>query len=154
MIRASIQLSPKKKVVDLLFLYNFYFGQISSSYMKICILDRQTRIKFSQMSSTVLPLYLHCACRDRHSAGDIHASRSPANLALRECLIRSRALEASHRHPFLLPHACGSSRARAEPSPATAPAISRRSARFPRTPSRSTSPSISSARSRARSSQP
>ena len=62
------------------------------------------------MSSTVLPLYLHCACRDRHCAGDIHASRSPANLALRECLIRSRALEASHRHPFLLP------RVRVEPS--------------------------------------
>ena len=56
--------------------------------------------------------------------------------------------------PLLLPHARGSSRARAEPSPATAPAISRRSARFPRTPSRSTSPSIPSARFRARLSQP
>ena len=30
MIRASNQFSPKTKVVDLLFLYNFYFGQISS----------------------------------------------------------------------------------------------------------------------------
>ena len=31
MNRVSKRLSPKTKVVDLLFLYNFYFGQISSS---------------------------------------------------------------------------------------------------------------------------
>ena len=31
LIRAPNQLSPKTKVVDFLFLYNFYFGQISSS---------------------------------------------------------------------------------------------------------------------------
>jgi len=34
MIQVSNQLLPKTKVVDLLFPYNFYFGRISSSYMK------------------------------------------------------------------------------------------------------------------------
>src|SRR6185312_13768414 len=38
MIRASNQFSPKSKVVDLLFLYNFYFGQISSCCAKIIVL--------------------------------------------------------------------------------------------------------------------
>jgi len=45
MIRASIQLSPKSKVVDFLVLYNFYFGQISSSYIKFRVLDGQNRLK-------------------------------------------------------------------------------------------------------------
>ena len=35
LIRVSNQLSPETKVVDLLFLYNFYFGQISSFYIKV-----------------------------------------------------------------------------------------------------------------------
>jgi len=35
MIRASIQLSPKNKVVELFVLYNFYFGQISGFNVKI-----------------------------------------------------------------------------------------------------------------------
>ena len=45
MIRVSIQLSPKSKVVDFLVLYNFYFGQISSSYIKFGALDGQSRLK-------------------------------------------------------------------------------------------------------------
>ena len=38
LIRAPNQFSPKSKVVDLLFLYNFYFGQISSCCAKILVL--------------------------------------------------------------------------------------------------------------------
>ena len=45
MIRVSIQLSPKSKVVDFLVLCNFYFGQISSSYIKFGALDGQSRLK-------------------------------------------------------------------------------------------------------------
>ena len=47
MIRASIQLLPKTKVVDLLFLYNFYFGQISCSHMKFGVLGGQTLDKIN-----------------------------------------------------------------------------------------------------------
>ena len=57
MIRAPNQLSPKTKVVDLLFLYNFYFGQIPSGYMKFRVLSGQRSNQFIQTghcSSTVL----------------------------------------------------------------------------------------------------
>ena len=45
MTRASNQLAPKTKVVDLLSLYNFYFGQISGFNMKFGVLGSQTLIK-------------------------------------------------------------------------------------------------------------
>jgi len=57
LIRASNQLSPKMKVVHLLFLYNFNFGQISSCYMKFGVLFGQNQVKFIEpghCSSTVL----------------------------------------------------------------------------------------------------
>ena len=44
------------KVVDLLFLYNFYFGQISNSYIKIWVLASQTRVKISQNVSLFAPV--------------------------------------------------------------------------------------------------
>ena len=45
LIRAPNQFSPKSKVVDLLSLYNFYFGQISCSHMKFGVLGGQTLLK-------------------------------------------------------------------------------------------------------------
>ena len=50
MIRTSNQLSPKTKVVDLLFLYNFYFGQIPSFYMKFGVSAGQIWVKIVQTS--------------------------------------------------------------------------------------------------------
>ena len=50
LIRASNRFSPKTKVVDLFFLYNFYFGQISSFYMEIGVSTSQTRAKIFQTS--------------------------------------------------------------------------------------------------------
>ena len=67
MIRAPNQLLPKTKVVDLFFLYNFYFGQISSAYMKFGVSVGQTGVKIIQTSkqfscsSTVLARRLTAA---------------------------------------------------------------------------------------------
>ena len=47
------------KVVDLLFLYNFYFGQISSSYIKFRDLDGQNRLKNFELV-TLPPLLCRC----------------------------------------------------------------------------------------------
>jgi hypothetical protein len=71
MIRASNQLSPKSKVVDLLFLYNFYFGQISSSYMEFWVSFGQSPVKISQndhCTSCFFPVPVLNPCRDRPSA--------------------------------------------------------------------------------------
>ena len=57
LIGAPNQLPPKTKVVDLVILYNFYFGQISSCYMKFGVLFGQNQVKFIEpghCSSTVL----------------------------------------------------------------------------------------------------
>ena len=58
MIRASNQLSPKTKVVALIVLYNFYFGQISCSNVKFGALEGQSPLKTTQVRSTVPPLFL------------------------------------------------------------------------------------------------
>src|SRR6185312_3550385 len=81
MIRASNQFAPKTKVVDILFLYNFYFGQISSCHMKFRVSISQTRVKIDQRD--------HCAA------------------LLVTVLVRRRALNASavaalDRHPSVL----------------------------------------------------
>ena len=57
MIRAPNQLSPKTKVVDLLFLYNFYFGQISCSHMEFGVSACQFQVKIIQTKKQCL----HCA---------------------------------------------------------------------------------------------
>ena len=57
MIRAPNQLSPKTKVVDLLFLYNFYFGQISCSHMEFGVSASQFKVKIIQTKKQCL----HCA---------------------------------------------------------------------------------------------
>jgi len=68
LIRAPNQFSPKSKVVDLLSLYNFYFGQISCSHMKFGVLGSQTLLKniSNEFNSfTVLSTPAHaagCSC--------------------------------------------------------------------------------------------
>ena len=71
MIRASNQLAPKTKVVDLLFLYNFYFGQISCSHMKFGVLGGQILDKINSnkvnprlLCSSVFPVRAHAATGD------------------------------------------------------------------------------------------
>ena len=53
MIRAPNQFLPKTKVVDLIFLYNFYFGQIPSFYMKFRLSTGQTRVNLVSNEFTV-----------------------------------------------------------------------------------------------------
>ena len=130
MIRASIQLSTKTKVVDLLFLYNFYFGQISCSHMRSGVLGGQTLIK--KINSNEFNSVLCCPvkpyarpCRDLASSPATprvgRRRTSPVALARRPYLRGTVYVFP----PLLLPHARGSSRARAraEPSPATVPTI-------------------------------
>ena len=56
MIRASNQLWPKSKVVDLLSLYNFYFGQMSCSNVKFGALDGQSWLKITQSRYCAFPV--------------------------------------------------------------------------------------------------
>ena len=56
MIQASIQLSPKSKVVDFLVLYNFYFDQILSANVKFRELDGQSRLKIPQLGHCASPV--------------------------------------------------------------------------------------------------
>ena len=81
LIQAPNQLSPKTKVVDLLYLYNFYFGQISCSNVKFGAWDGQSRLKIPQFGHCA-SLFHHCARprRDRRR----HASVVAANLVPRE----------------------------------------------------------------------
>ena len=65
LIRVPNQLAPKTKVVDLLSLYNFYFGQISCSNVKFGALDGQSRLNHS--------ISVNCAS----SAPPISTSASP-----------------------------------------------------------------------------
>ena len=57
MIRAPNQFSPKTKVVDLSFLYNFYFGQISSCYMKFGVSVNQNRVKIFKCDHCALQCF-------------------------------------------------------------------------------------------------
>ena len=88
LIRASNQLSPKMKVVHLLFLYNFYFGQISSCYMKFGVLFGQNQVKFIEpghCSSTVLGTVSprrHTSDSGRRRASTRRPSRLSAALLL------------------------------------------------------------------------
>ena len=59
-IRVSNQVSPKTKVVDLSFFYNFYFGQISSCYMKFGVSVNQNQVKILKFDHCALQC-LHCA---------------------------------------------------------------------------------------------
>ena len=152
MIRASIQLSPKTKVVDLIVLYNLYFGQISCSNVKFGALDGQSRLK-SHKFGYCAPVW---SVLRRPRRWGRHASRrrtSPIVLTHPSLSARSRA---RFRLPVpLLPRA---SRAPSNPSctplaaPVPIPATSRRRASIPRAPSRATSPRSSSVPPRARSS--
>ena len=81
MIRASIQLSPKSKVVDILVLYNFYYDQISSFNMKFGVLGGQTLDKINSNKVNrgyCAPLFSLCVPmpRPRVVAGD--ATRRPS----------------------------------------------------------------------------
>ena len=80
MTRASNQLAPKTKVVDLLFLYNFYFGQISCSHMKFGVLGGQTLVKINEVKSSSLLCSRGCTRADGNSDGDA-TRRTSANLA-------------------------------------------------------------------------
>ena len=60
-IRASNQLSPKTKVVDLLFLYNFYFGQISCSHMKFGVSASRIRVKIIQTKKQCISCSALCS---------------------------------------------------------------------------------------------
>ena len=73
MIRTSNQLSPKSKVVDLLFLYNFYFGQNSSANMKFGVLSGQILAKPFKPGSTA-PLL--AAVPTRRRTGDYTRRRA------------------------------------------------------------------------------
>ena len=94
LIRAPNQFSPKSKVVDLLSLYNFYFGQISCSHMKFGVLGGQTLLKIIQTNST----RLLCSRRRMRAPTATapatprvgHRRTSPAVLARRPYLPKSR----------------------------------------------------------------
>ena len=79
-IRASNQFSPKTKVVDFSFLYNFYFGQISCSHMKFGVLSGQTLVKINEMKSSSLLCSRRRMCADGNSGSDA-TRRTSANLA-------------------------------------------------------------------------
>ena len=130
MIRASNQLLPKTKVVDLFFLYNFYFGQISSSYInfefqlvKLCSKSFQT-ISTQLLYSPVTP-YAR-PCRRPATAPTTTTRRSSTNLAHRArapILIPTEPCPFSPS-PFFL--ALTLHRARTEPPPAFVPTAPRR----------------------------
>jgi len=129
MIRASNQLSPKSKVVDLLSLYNFYFGQISCSNVKFGVLGGQTLIKIisnefhsvtvfsSEVVRTPIP-------RPRVVAGD--ATRRPS--AILACRARTPSLSplpesCPFSPPFLLHRAARSRAAEPRRRPPLRPSI-------------------------------
>ena len=100
LIRAPNQLPPKTKVVHLLFLYNLYFGQITSFHMKFGVLDGQTLVKINSNefnSVTVPPLF----CQSPADL-DIGAPPrvAPTNLARRA---RAPSLSPQSRVRFPLP---------------------------------------------------
>ena len=100
MIRASIQLSPKTKVIDLIVLYNFYFGQISCSNVKFGALDGQSRLKITQFRSTVPPVPRRSRRRRRHAS----RRRAHRRLSAPAAASIAKSIFASP-FPFLFP--CG-----------------------------------------------
>ena len=157
MIRASNQLVPKNKVVDHLVLYNFYFGQISSAYMKFHVLGGQNLIKMHSNSVQCL----HCFChgdgiqnRRRHASP---CRRDPAPLNLSIAIAIAKFDFAS---PFPFPRSCGARRCTKQSSAAVGAALAalRRlaaiSSRLDLPRPTSPCPARTPSRSRARSSQP
>ena len=108
LIRAPNQLSPKTKVVDLLFLYNFYFGQIPSFYMKFGVSAGQTGVKIIQRVNSGLLCSVLCtpvpipASERRRATPRVATAGDPRRP--RAVLIHAVALEASRSvrcFPFL-----------------------------------------------------
>ena len=96
LIRASNQLAPKTKVVDLLSLYNFYFGQIAGFNMKFGVLGSQTLIKIiSNEFNSVLcrpcfqcPADLDGGAATRRGPGDPPPPlKPPAELAMAKTVL-------------------------------------------------------------------
>jgi len=99
LIRAPNQFLPKSKVVDLLSLYNFYFGQISCSHMKFGVLGGQTLLKIiSNEFNSFTVLSTPYARADGNSTGDA-TRRTSANLA---CRARASSLSPQEPCPFFL----------------------------------------------------
>ena len=162
MIRASIQLSPKNKVVELFVLYNFYFGQISGFNVKIGVLGGQTLINF--ISNELNPVTVLSSepyarpCRDPRRRRRRHASavgdpRSPRGrvLSLLEATLPLSSPGSISVSPSPSSSPSGSRRAsRAELAAGAAPAKPHRPASFPCAQCRASSPRTSSIHPRAR----
>ena len=93
------------KVVDLLILYNFYFGQISCSHMKIGVSTVQTRAKIIQTSKQCSSC--SSLCPDAHTAAvvageRVHASAIAPDLGV-GALILVDASKLPVPFPILLP---------------------------------------------------
>ena len=156
MIRASNQLSPKTKVVDLLFLYNFYFGQISCSHRKFGVSACQFQVKIIQTMKQCLHCARHCDAptpyRRLWPAASFHASAiaferrsSPRG--------RPRSLWCRPNPPFsssVHDEPSSSEQNRAKSPPSAASATARRPASIRRTPSCTASPSNHSDHPQAR----
>ena len=100
LIRASNQLSPKTKVVVLIVLYNFYFGQISRSNVKFGVLDGQSQLKTTRSRSTVTSLFWSVHRRARRSRR--HASAGVDPRSPRRCADTSLSLSPEPCPFFLL----------------------------------------------------
>ena len=143
MIRAPNQLLPKTKVVDLLSLYNFYFGQIPSFYMKFGVLAGQTRAKIIQTSKQCLSCARYCA-PDAHTAAvvageRVHASAIAPDLGVERRSYPRGRLDAFPSVPFLpSPSSDHGESKRAELAVDVLPAVPRHAAPFLRTPSHCT----------------
>ena len=155
MIRASIQLSPKSKVVDFLVLYNFYFGQISCSNVKFGALDGQSQLKTTQVRSTVPPLFSLSSPPASTSEPSTRRADEPRPSSLHA---RPYPHGAVSVFPFLSPPSRSTDPSNPSCTPLAAPvpipATSRRRASIPRVASRATSPYTFFAPSRARLSPP
>ena len=153
MIRASNRFSPKTKVVDLFFLYNFYFGQISCSHMKFGVSTSRIRVKIIQTKKQCLHCARHCDAPTPYQrlwpAASFHMS---AIACERRSSPRGRPRTFLPR-PVLPFHPHPRARAelgRAESPSLVAPATARHPASIHRAPSCATSPRSSSIPPRTR----
>ena len=103
LIRASNQLSPKTKVVDIIVLYNFYFGKISCSNEKFGAMDGQSWLKVTQIRSLCLPGWSVPRQSRRRRR---HASRWRAHRRLSTPAAESIA-KFDFASPFPFPSPCG-----------------------------------------------
>ena len=146
MIRASNQILPKTKVVDLSFLYNFSFDQISSCYMKFGVSVNQNRVKICKCDHCALQCFSCAAPTPYRRCGRRRALHASAvTMSDRQA---SRAYHSGAVSGFASPFsflALARSRDELEPPPSTAPAVPRRPRSIPRAPSHLTSPRSSSA---------